>query len=254
MSRAAGAGAALIRATSLLVVLTVWSGCATSAWSSASPTRAFHVTPGTTLVVHHERAELGPAAKELQWLDPLACFALHCQSGDWLCAMIGFGCICVAGAVDAVILPVQAVSRWADRQELQGIAEACGLPDPASRVAEDLAAGLTRDFELAAAPAGPAGAPGEALVLEIRTLEFTHSAGLRWHGELALRLAGSSWIDACDQLAPPRDRTALQSDCEGARKELEVLASACVSGALRRLHADEWREPAKPEPPAVRER
>ena len=243
-----------IRPQSLLVALTLCLGCATPSWSGASPTRAFHVPPGTPLVVRHELAELSPVTEDLVWLNPLVCFPDVCRSSDQLCVVLSLGCFCVVGAVDVVILPPQALFRWADRRVMRGIAEGCGLPNPAQRVAEGLAAELTREFDLTAAPPGTA-AEGEALILEIRTLDFTHGQALRWHGELALRHAGSIWIDRCDELAPPRDREALRSDCAGARSEVEALAGACVSGALERLRADSWREPAKPPPPPpIRER
>jgi hypothetical protein len=202
--------------------------------------------------VRHERAELSPGNEKLVWLNPFECPA--CPSSNFICDSITLGCACVAVAFDALILPPQALFLWADRRVIRGIAEDCGLSDPAQRVAEGLDAELIREFDLTAPPPGTA-VEGEALILEIRTRDFTHGQGLRWHGELALRHAGGTWIDRCDELAPPRDREALRSDCAGARSELDELAGACVSGALERLRADSWREPAKPTPsPPIRER
>jgi len=167
----------------------------------------------------------------------------HCLIGyGWPGVLISLGCLCVVVPLDLVALPFTLSHRFQDREVLR-LQASCGVEDPATLVANDLAGTMTRDFGFAP----PGNAPQDAVVLEVRTLAFRVSPRAAWKGTIELSAAGERgypWHDTCYVEAPARG-TSPEDECEAVRGEIPQLVDHCVESFARNL-SKAWTVPMHP--------
>lgn len=212
------------------------------------------------VVPQHEDRKLEPVTG-LMLVNPLVCFegSSGCQGGGegaGLCALLLIGCAGVLGAVDLVALPVQAVRRHGEVQDLEQIGLVCPLEDPASRAASGLADRMVKEFGFAPTSTDWPGAVLETtkgtapapVHLRVSTTRFERSSRIEWRAWIDFVGAGgkSLWRRECAGRAPSREARTFVEECETAREEIAALADQCVetvAGDLRKRWP-EW-DPAK---------
>ncbi len=142
----------------------------------------------------------------------------------------------VLGAVDLVALPIQALRRHSQWRDLERIGAACPVTDPSLRLAGNLADVMVRDFGFSS-PSDSSLAPGDAVIVEVRTTNFTRSSRIAWEGKIMFRAPddGILWRDSCEAEAPAREAETFDHECEAAREEVAALADHCVQSVVRRL-------------------
>ncbi len=213
------------------------------------------------VVPQHDDRKLEPVTG-LMLVNPLACFAGGGScSGDstGFCALLLVACAGVLGAVDLVALPVQAVRRHGQQQDVEQIGLACPLEDPASRAASGLADRMVKEFGFAPTSTDWAGAVLEAakgtapapVHLSVSTTRFERSSRIEWGARVEFVSAGGKnlWSRECAGRAPSREARTFAEECETAREEIAALADRCVetvAGDLRKRWPD-W-DPARQPP------
>lgn len=216
----------LVRSLTVLAIVT-GSGCASAEGALRDQARR-----GAPLVTRSAAAPREPGRHVLV-VNPVKCLI----GGSWPGFVISLGCLCVVLPVDLVALPFTISQRFLDREavRLQG---SCGVEDPASLLASDLAGTLTRDFGFSA----PGETPTDAVVLEVRTGTFRVSPRMAWKGTVEFSAQGHDgvlWRDTCFVEAPARGERTPEDECEAARAEIPGLVNQCVESFARHL-AEAW--------------
>ena len=149
------------------------------------------------------------------------------------------GCIGVLGAVDLVALPMTAVKRNGEAHEIASINAACMVRDPASRVGDQLADRMIREFGFSVPESRPA---PDAVVIVVKTTDFTRSSRIVWKGSVTFGAPEGkvAWRDECRGEAPTRAAATFQQECEVAQAEIAALADSCVDHVVARLRG-QWK-------------
>lgn len=249
------------------------AGCAT-----ARAPAAHFPTEGAALVVSVDGGKALEPDMRIDLPNPLACIEVlghGANGGDWLVPILFVGCAAVVGAVDLVVLPVQATVRHVQHAGVAEIAAACPVEDPGERVGAAAAAALVREMgfrgvdpvpprtaagnsplvpspstdardersrggpSATAEPAqGDASAPTPPFRLLVASQRLSWSGRLHWVGRVALRDPDGNVVLACAcDVAGDAELDAYRTDCARARQDAEVVARRCAESVAAAARA-----------------